>query len=127
MHVVDVTGKFDGNQVPSSFVSLFSTTPGKLTKEAEQIKEGFTCGRERVIDFVTFSVKYGCITYDDAETGWSKADIPTVHVVSDTMVDGRVTQVSIDTRSSTRWSLAINTEEIRDFTFQGNNFFCQWC
>lgn len=120
VHVVDVTGKFDGNQVPSSFVSLFSTTPGKLTKEAEQIKEGFTCGRERVIDFVTFSVKYGCITYDDAETGWSKADIPTVHVVSDTMVDGRVTQVSIDTRSSTRWSLAINTEEIRDFTFQGD-------
>lgn len=119
MHVVDTTGGDGENQDPSSYISLFSNTPGKLTKEVEQIKEGFICGRDRVIDFVTFSVKYGCWTYDDTKTGWSKSDIPTLHVASDTKGDDRITRVSIDTKVSTRWSLAINTKEIEDFKLTG--------
>lgn len=104
---------------PSSYVSLFSTTPGKLTKEIEHIGEGFVCGRDKVIDFVTFSVKYGCWTEDNVGSGWSELDIPTLHVKSDIKADDRNTQISIDTKSSIRWSLAINTEEIEDFKLKG--------
>lgn len=119
MHVVDTTGSFGENQDLSSYVSLFSTTPGKLTKEVEQLKEGFICGRDKALDFVTFSVKYGCWTYDEAESGWSESDIPTLHVASDTKGDDRITHVSVDTKVSKRWSLAINTDEIEDFNFTG--------
>ncbi|XP_059457062.1 uncharacterized protein LOC132186951 isoform X1 [Corylus avellana] len=121
VHVVDTTGRFEGKQDTSSYVSLFSVTPGKLNKEVEQIKEGFICGREKVVDFVTFSVKYGCWTYDDTEGGWSKSDIPTFHVDSDTKSSERITQVSLDTKGSIRWVLAINTEEIEDFKFKVNS------
>lgn len=119
VHVVDTSGGYGERQDPSSYISLFSNTPGKLTKEVEQIKEGFICGRDKVVDFVTFSVNYGCWTYDDTKGGWSESDIPTLHVGSDTKADERVTQVSIDTKASTRWSLAINTLEIEDFIFKG--------
>ncbi|KAF7132164.1 hypothetical protein RHSIM_Rhsim09G0151500 [Rhododendron simsii] len=115
VHVVDTTGTYGEKLEPSSYVSLFSTTPGKLTKEIEQIGEGFVCGRDKVLDFVTFSVKYGCWTEDNVEGGWSELDIPTLHVESDTKADDRNTQISIDTKSSIRWSLAINTEQIEDF------------
>ncbi|KAG5533206.1 hypothetical protein RHGRI_027425 [Rhododendron griersonianum] len=115
VHVVDTTGTYGEKLEPSSYVSLFSTTPGKLTKEIEQIGEGFVCGRDKVLDFVTFSVKYGCWTEDNVRSGWSELDIPTLHVESDTKADDRNTQISIDTKSSIRWSLAINTEEIEDF------------
>lgn len=116
---MDATGKFGGKQEPSSYVTLFSTTPGKLTKEVEQIKEGFKCGREPVVDFVTFSMEYGCLTYEDTETGWSQSDIPTIQVHSDTKTDDRITQVSIDLKGSVRWTLSINAKEIQDFTFKG--------
>ena len=33
VHVVDATGRLDSSQNPTSYMSLFSTTPGKLTKE----------------------------------------------------------------------------------------------
>lgn len=115
VHVVDTTGKQD----PSSFVSLFSTTPGKLTKEVEQINEGLKCGRDKVVDFVTFSVRYGCWGDNDAEAGWSKSELPLLHVDSDSHENKRITQVLIDTRSSTRWSLAINFKEIKDFALKG--------
>lgn len=121
VHVVDATERYGEKQDPSSYISLFSMTPGKLTKEVEHIKEGFTCGRDKVLDFVTFSVKYGCLTYDDAESGWSESDVPILHVGSDTKGDERITQVSIDTKDSTRWSLAINTEEIEDFELIENS------
>ncbi|EXC48064.1 Endoplasmic reticulum metallopeptidase 1 [Morus notabilis] len=114
VQVVDSTGKED----PSSFVSIFSTTPGKLTKEVEQVNEGFICGRDKVVDFVTFSVKYGCWAYNENEDGWSKSDVPLLNVDSDTNQHKRITQVSIDTKSSTRWSLAINFEEIEDFALK---------
>lgn len=113
---MDSTGKHD----PISYVSLFSNTPGKLTKEAEQINEGLVCGRDKVVDFITFSVKYGCWTYNGTEDGWSKSEIPLLHVANDVKEnEERNTKVLIDTKGSTRWSLAINTEEIKDFTLIG--------
>ncbi|KAJ7975066.1 Endoplasmic reticulum metallopeptidase 1 [Quillaja saponaria] len=115
VHVVDTAGRFGEEQHHSSYLSFSSITPGKLTKEVEEMKEGFVCGTDKVVDFVTFSVKYGCWTYKDTEGGWSESDIPTLHVVSDTKGDERITQVSINTKVSVRWVLAINTEEIEDF------------
>lgn len=115
---MDTTGRF--GEKPISFVSLSSITPGKLTKEIDQVREGFVCGRHKVIDFVTFSVKYGCLTFDETEGGWNESDIPMLDVVYDTN-NGvrRITQVAIDTKRSIRWFLAINTEEIDDFMFKG--------
>ncbi|CAL0320542.1 unnamed protein product [Lupinus luteus] len=115
VHVVDATGRPDGRLDPVSYVSLFSTTPGKLNKEVEQIDNGFACGRDKPVDFVTFSVNYGCWTYNDTISGWSESDIPTIHVDSDAKENGRITQVTINTKVSVRWVLAINTEEIEDF------------
>lgn len=110
-----------GEQEPSAFVSLFSTTPGNLNKEAEQIG-GMVCGKDKQLDFVTFSVNYSCWTTDkkvNAKTGWEKSDIPLLHVEQDMNKETRVTQVLIDTKVSTRWSLAINTKEIQDFQLKG--------
>lgn len=119
---MDATGKLDEGQNPISHVSLFSTTPGNLNKEVEHINEGFVCGKDKPVDFVTFSVKYGCRTYKGATNGWSEMDIPTIHVVSDDKGNGRITLVSINTKGSIRWVLAINTEEIEDFKFEGTEF-----
>lgn len=118
VHVVDATGKVEEGQNPMSYVSLFSYTPGNLIKEVEQINEGFVCGKDKTVDFVTFSVKYGCWTYDDTTNGWSETDIPIMHVYSDAKGNRRITQVSINTKGSIRWALAINTEEIEDFEFK---------
>lgn len=125
VHVVDTTGRFEGKEDTSSYISLFSVTPGKLNKEVEQIKEGFKCGRDKVIDFVTFSVKYGCWTNDDTEGGWSESEIPMLRVDSDTKKSERITQVSVDTKGSIRWVLAINLEQIEDFKFKGMRDFNQ--
>ncbi|XP_017247277.1 uncharacterized protein LOC108218711 isoform X3 [Daucus carota subsp. sativus] len=114
VHVVDTTGIYEGKEA-SSYISLFSSAPGKLTKEAEIIGEGFVCGRDKKIDFVTFSVQYGCWTQHGIESGWSKSDIPILRVENDNREDNRITEVIIDTKLSTRWSLAINTNEIEDF------------
>ncbi|KAL1295251.1 hypothetical protein HN51_056140 [Arachis hypogaea] len=119
VHVVDVTGRKPyESQNPVSYVSLFSTTPGKLNKEAEQIDEGFTCGRDQTVDFVTFLVKYGCRTDNDASSGWNESDIPTMNVESDTKGNRRTSRVSINTKGSVRWVLAINTNEIEDFELE---------
>lgn len=111
VHVVDTSA----NKEPTSYISFFSTTPGKLTKEIEHIGEGFECGREKVIDFVTFTASYSCWTKGNLVNGWTKSDIPTLTVKSDSKTDERLTQVTIDTKESTRWSLAINTNKIQDF------------
>ncbi|XP_010253689.1 PREDICTED: endoplasmic reticulum metallopeptidase 1 isoform X2 [Nelumbo nucifera] len=122
VHVVETTGRYGENRSPVSYISLFSTTPGKLTKEVEYLKEeGFTCGREKTLDFVTFTVNYGCWSSEDTESGWMESDIPTLKVENDKRGNNRITQISIDTKDSTRWSLAINTEEIEDFIFEGNS------
>lgn len=120
VHVVE-TGEYLGNQEPVSYISLFSNTPGKLTKEAENLKdEEFACGTNKSIDYVGFTVKYGCLSSKNTGDGWSKSDIPTLHVESDSVSNVRQTRVLIDTRHSTRWTAAINTEEIEDFTFEAN-------
>ncbi|KAL0538573.1 hypothetical protein IC582_022721 [Cucumis melo] len=119
VHVVDTTEKYGGERDPVSYVSLFSTTPGKLTREIEHINEGFTCGRDKPIDYVTFSVNYGCWTHEDGEDGWDMSDIPSLLVDSNVSNNGRITNILIDTKGSTRWSLGINTDEIEDFKFKG--------
>uniref|UniRef100_A0A7N0T636 Vacuolar membrane protease n=2 Tax=Kalanchoe fedtschenkoi TaxID=63787 RepID=A0A7N0T636_KALFE len=111
VHVVDATGVHGEKQEVSSYVSMFSVTPGKLSKEVEHLK-GFTCGRENTTDFVTFSVKYSCLTQEDTKSGWSESDVPSLTVTSDK-------KVSIDTKGSTRWTLGINTAEIQDFKLSG--------
>uniref|UniRef100_A0A803P254 N-acetyltransferase domain-containing protein n=1 Tax=Cannabis sativa TaxID=3483 RepID=A0A803P254_CANSA len=75
-------------------------------------------GRNNVVDFVTFSVKYGCWTQNDTEGGWSKSELPLLNIDSDTQGKKRITQVVIDTRFSTRWTLAINFKEIEDFALK---------
>lgn len=122
VHVVEAPGRYDNNQDPLSYISLFSTTPGKLTDEAMNLKdEEFSCGTNRSVDFVGFTVKYGCFSFKDSGYGWSKSDIPTIHVESDSTSGDRQTRVLIDTAHSIRWTLAINTEEISDFTFEANS------
>ncbi|KAL4339277.1 hypothetical protein GQ457_08G011230 [Hibiscus cannabinus] len=116
VHVVDTTGRF--GEKPSSYISLYSVTPGMLAKEVEEMKEGFVCSRHKAIDYVTFSVRYGCLTFDETEEGWDESDIPTLEVVKDTNGDKRITRVAIDTKRSIRWFLSINTEEIEDFSFK---------
>ncbi|CAM0903764.1 unnamed protein product [Alopecurus aequalis] len=120
VHVVDTTRMKDGNTEPLSYISIFSNTPGKLTKELTNLRgEEFSCGRNMTTDFVTFTVKYGCRSYKSSNTGWSKSEVPVLHVESDSSADdARVTVVSVDTKSSTRWTLAINMQEIDDFTIQ---------
>ncbi|KAL8051774.1 hypothetical protein ABFX02_06G170700 [Erythranthe guttata] len=115
VHVVDATKTGGENIEPVSYISLFSTTPGNLIKEANEIGEGFVCGKNRHLDFVTFYANYSCWTNKNAEKGWLKSDIPTIQVDKDLKGDNRETQISIDTKDSTRWSLGINTVEIEDF------------
>ncbi|PHU02040.1 hypothetical protein BC332_27291 [Capsicum chinense] len=115
VHIVDMTGARGETQEPASHISLFSTTPGSLVKEVEQIGEGFTCGTDKPLDFVTFLVKYGCWSDKNANIGWHETDIPLIHVEDDTKGDNRVSHVSIDTKLSTRWTLGINTDEVEDF------------
>lgn len=89
------------------------------------MKEGFICGRDKVVDMVTLSMKYGCLTFDNTEDGWSQSYIPTIHVNDESKAksDERITEISLDTKGSVRWSLAINAEEIEDFTFKGTMTF----
>ncbi|XP_038999127.1 uncharacterized protein LOC120124539 [Hibiscus syriacus] len=117
VHVVDTTGRF--GEKTSSYVSLFSFAPGVFTEEVEEIKEGFVCSRHKAIDYVTFSVTYGCLTFDETEEGWDESDIPTLKVVEDENGEKRITRVAIDTERSIHWFLSINTKEIKDFTFKG--------
>ncbi|KAL3650018.1 hypothetical protein CASFOL_006421 [Castilleja foliolosa] len=124
VHVVDATGNNLGK--PVSYISLFSTTPGNLNKEANHIGEGFVCGRDRHLDLVTFSVDYGCWTDRGAETGWAESDIPTIHVDKDTKGEIRETRVLINTKASTRWSLGINTREIEDFQLKDAESNEEW-
>ncbi|XP_074294566.1 uncharacterized protein LOC141622432 isoform X2 [Silene latifolia] len=118
VHVVDTTESNGKVKDYTSYVSLFSFTPGNLEKEVQQINESFECGRQKPVDFVTFSMKYGCWTSNDFESGWNPSEIPALKIKHDSKVDERVTEVSIDTKGSTRWSLAVNTDLIADFEFR---------
>ncbi|WOL04268.1 hypothetical protein Cni_G12989 [Canna indica] len=123
VHVVEKKGSFDENQEASSFISLFSYTPGKLIEEVKNLKEeGFTCGWNKTVDFVSFTVKYGCWSSKVSESEWSNSDFPILHVEQDSVTsEFRVTRVFMDTKVSKRWSLAINREQIRDFRFEADS------
>lgn len=102
-----------------SFISLFSNTPGNLNVEAKQIKEGFRCGRENKVDFVSFVTKYGCVSKKDAEVGWDKSNVPVLRVVNEEKEEeGRMIAVSMETGGSSRWILGIDMEVVEDFTLQ---------
>lgn len=107
-----------------SFISLFSNTPGNLNVEAEQVKEGFSCGRENKVDFVSFETEYSCVSKKDAEVGWDKSDIPVLRVVNEEKGRGeddegrRIVAVSMETGGSSRWILGIDMEVVEDFTLQ---------
>ncbi|KAK1261119.1 hypothetical protein QJS04_geneDACA002426 [Acorus gramineus] len=121
VHVVDTSGGFTANQKPLSHVYIFSNTPGKLTNEIGGLKdERIVCEKARILDLVTFTVEYGCWSTEESESGWSKEDTPVLHVESDSTGESRKTVVSIDTKVSNRWALAINTKEIEDFKLEGN-------
>ncbi|XP_078427895.1 Zn-dependent exopeptidases superfamily protein [Wolffia australiana] len=115
VHVVES----DGGD-PATFVTLFSTTPGRLEREVKGFEgEDFACGRSRRLDFVTFHVDYACSSSTDSQQGWTRTEIPSLRVLADAVVDGvRSTRVSIDTKLSTRWSLAVNSHVVEDFTFR---------
>lgn len=119
---MDASGTNGEHKEPDSYISFFSTTPGKLTKEIEHIGEGFVCGRENSTDFVTFTTSYSCRTKADSV---NKLDVPTLNVETDSKTDERLTQVTIDTKVSTRWSLAINTNRIQDFRLKGTVYTVQ--
>ena len=108
-----------GNKDPKSYISLFSTSPGELTKEAEQINEGFKCGDDYGVDFVTFKAKYACRASAGNELGWTTSDLPSLRHNGYSNGDKRISHVTVETKSSTRWALAINFEEIEDFALIG--------
>lgn len=117
VHIVDATDNYPNYQNPVSYVSLFSTTPGKLTKEVENLNdEEFSCGKDQKIDLVTFTVNYGCLSLKNTADGWAKSDIPIFKVLSDSVADVRKTEILVDTKLSTRWSLAINSEQVSHFS-----------
>ncbi|KAI3849724.1 hypothetical protein MKW98_026638 [Papaver atlanticum] len=122
VHVVDSTGTHGDTPTQNSYISMFSQTPGKLVKELEHLNdEGFVCGKAKVTDFVAFTVNYGCWSSKDTEKGWSESEIPTIKAKNDRVKDETITEVSIDTKLSTRWILAINTNEIDDFKIEVNS------
>lgn len=122
VHVVETAGKYDENQDPLSYVLIFSVTPGKLIKEVESLQdEQLACGTNKSVDFVSFTVKYGCLSSKDSGYGWSKSEIPTLHVERDLVADARESRIFIDTKQATRWTITINTNEISDFTIEGDN------
>lgn len=121
VHVVETVGEYGQKPEPLSYVSLFSLIPGKLTKEVEILKdEEFACGMNKSIDLVGFTAKNGCFSSKNSQSGWSKSDIPTLHVENDSTAGVRQTQVLLDAKHSTRWTVKINAEEISDFTLEGN-------
>ncbi|XP_020584845.1 LOW QUALITY PROTEIN: endoplasmic reticulum metallopeptidase 1 [Phalaenopsis equestris] len=118
VHVVE-TNSYAHNQEPSSYVTLFSLTPGNLVEESKGLKdEEFDCGRKTTLDFISFTVKYGCLSFKDTDAGWNKLEIPLLDVESDSTAGFRTTRVLVDTKHSKRWSLAINTELITDFSIE---------
>ncbi|KAG0447120.1 hypothetical protein HPP92_028503, partial [Vanilla planifolia] len=96
VHVVDTNGNYALNREPTSYVSLYSSTP----------------------DFITFTVTYGCLSFKDTDAGWSKLEIPSLGIESDLINGSRITRVLVDTKNSKRWALAINTNLVCDFSFE---------
>lgn len=120
VHVVEATSNKGNHSQLKSYISLSSVTPGKLTEEMKHLKdENFICGKGNPVDFVTYSVKYGCVSLDDTTDGWSERDFPTIQVESDNIFEGkRETVLSVDMKVSNRWVMAINDVEIKGFKLE---------
>jgi len=120
VHVVEATSNKGNHSQLKSYISLSSVTPGKLTEEMKHLKdENFICGKGKPVDFVTYSVKYGCVSLDGTGDGWSERDFPVIQVESDNIIEGkRQTVLSVDTKVSNRWVMTINDMEIKGFKLE---------
>eukprot|EP00250_Pteridium_aquilinum_P028284 c36898_g1_i1 orf=174-2999(-) len=122
-HVIEV-GTRDGEQLPtSSYISLSSLTPGKLTTELSFIKdEEFVCERGDGIDMVTHTIKYGCTSFtnQDREEDIFK-EFPTLKIHEQKVVDGHnVASILLNTKMARRWALAINTTSLSSFQLEAS-------
>uniref|UniRef100_A0A2N9F291 Vacuolar membrane protease n=1 Tax=Fagus sylvatica TaxID=28930 RepID=A0A2N9F291_FAGSY len=99
VHVVETTGISEGKQNTSSYVSLFSTTPGKLNNESSMV----------VGPMMTLKM------------GGVNQIFPCFMSIGILSRNTRMTRVSVDTKGSIRWVLAVNTEEVEDFKFEVNS------
>eukprot|EP01018_Ginkgo_biloba_P031316 Gb_39788 [translate_table: standard] len=120
VHVVETTREGGKHSQPESYISLSSVTPGKLIQEAKQLQDGnFICGKGKPLDFVTYYVNYGCVSSVGTGDGWSEKDLPVIQVDSDETTKGkRETVLSVDTKISSRWFLAINVIQIKGFKLE---------
>lgn len=120
VHVVEATSNKGNHSQFKSYISLSSVTPGKLTEEIKHLKdENFICGKGNPVDFVTYSVEYGCVSLDGTGDGWSERDFPVIQVESDNIIEGkRQTILSVDMKVSNRWVMAINDMEIKGFKLE---------
>lgn len=116
VHVVDV-GSSNGAQIPtSSYISLSSLTPGKLTKELSFIKdEGFVCEKGNEIDMVTHVIKYGCTSFTEQDGVESfLTEHPTMVLQEEkVMSDERVATFRFNAQAARRWVMAINTTDLK--------------
>lgn len=114
VYVVDISGE---EQV--LFILLFLNISGNLNVEVEQIKEGFRCGRDNKVDFVSFEVKYGCVSKKDVEVGWDKSDVLVLCVVNEEKGRGdderRIIAVSMEIGGLLWWIFGIDMEVVEDF------------
>ncbi|KAH7282220.1 hypothetical protein KP509_35G019900 [Ceratopteris richardii] len=118
VQVVEI-GSIDGVQKPtSSFLSLSSFTPGKLTREIPYIKdEGFSCEKTNVIDMVTYDIKYGCVSATGHESGDNILTVyPKLELVEEKVLNGEtLAKFHLDAEGSLRWVLALNTTSLKSF------------
>ncbi|GER43233.1 endoplasmic reticulum metallopeptidase 1, partial [Striga asiatica] len=88
-----ITPEWMVNIIVAVFIAAIVEKFRFLNKEAHDIGEGFVCGKDKHLDFVTFSVNYSCWSDKNAEKGWAKFDIPTIHVDEDSKGESRFTQI----------------------------------
>lgn len=114
VNVVNVV-EVNSEHLRTSYISLSSLTPGKLTRELSYIKdEGFVCEKGDGIDMVTHVIKYGCTSFTREEEFLN--EIPTLKIDEEKVVDGnRVASIILNTKKARRWVLAINTTNLRSF------------
>lgn len=96
----------------SSFLSLASLTMGSLDAEAKHMNDSeLVCNRDHNLDFVTYDVKYGCQKPVRMDANlWD--DRPSLSVVKDEADPPRVTVVRLSIAKASRWSLAVNSNQI---------------
>ncbi|MCO5571575.1 hypothetical protein L7F22_025319 [Adiantum nelumboides] len=118
VHVIEI-GSSNGVQMPtSSYISLSSLTPGKLTQELAFIKEeGFACEKGVPIDMVTHVINYGCTSFTGQD--WEEnhlSEHPTLELEEEREVKGeRLATFQLNVQAARRWVMAINTTSLESF------------